>query len=190
MTDEEFCVKCGVKLSKDAYFCPSCGYHVPGKEEAEKAAERNYLINMFQSHAKWAGYLMLIYGIPLLILGLYYLFDSNGIANSLWNDSNIHQQLVDWGITYDELVKYLQYWGAGWLISGVAGILSAVLCIKRRSYILALILSMISVVFAITGFITFLIGLIAFWLVASSKLGFEEYKDDLEEFLKDQTEKQ
>jgi hypothetical protein len=62
-------------------------------------------------------------------------------------------------------------------------ILSSLLCIKRKSYVLALILCIVSVIFSITGFITFLFGLIAFWLVASSKLGFEEYKDDLEEYL-------
>lgn len=183
MTDQDFCAKCGIKLSSDVYYCPSCGYHIPGKKEAEVKVEKDLVRTTLQSRAKWAGYLMLIYGIPLLIMGVYYMVASGSIADALWNDPNVHKQLVDWGITYDELVKYLQYWGIGWFVSGAMAILSSLLCIKRKSYVLALILCVVSVIFSITGFITFLFGLIAFWLVASSKLGFEEYKDDLEEYL-------
>lgn len=183
MSEQSFCEKCGVRINADAHFCPSCGYRIPGRNEEEVAKERQFVRDMVLNRAKWAGYLMLIYGIPLIIVGVYYFVASDSIANAIWNDPTAHQQLVDWGLTFDDVTNYLSYWGIGWLVSGIAGICSAVLCIKRVHYIPAVILCIVSVIFSITGFLSLIIGLIAFWLVISSRLGFKEYEDKLDEIV-------
>lgn len=184
MTNQErFCEKCGINLGDNARFCPSCGFRIPGRNQEEIAKEKEMIRETAHIRSKWAGYLMLIYSLPLLVLGIYYFADAGGLASTLWNNPTTNQQFVEWGLVYDDIVKYLQYFGIGWLVTGISGIASAVLCIKRQHYYIALFLCIVSVLFSVTGFFTLIIGLIAFWFVISSAIGFKENEEKLEKIL-------
>ncbi|MCK9322396.1 MAG: zinc-ribbon domain-containing protein [Candidatus Methanomethylophilaceae archaeon] len=179
----EFCTQCGAKLNSNNHFCPECGAGVPGMNPEKVKAEKEAIRESIKGRLGWAGIMILVYSVPFLIMGLYYLFDSTSIANALWNNSTIHQQLINMGWTFENLKDYLMYFGAGWLISGATGIIAAVACFKRTNYYVAMIFCLISALFAITGIFAFLLGFLAFWFIMSSKLGFKENEAELEEQL-------
>lgn len=184
MTDQiEFCAQCGAKLSLNTKYCPECGNRVPGRNQEAVEAEKEMIRTAIRSRPRWAGYLMLIYGIPLLCMGLYYLIDAQGITDMLWQNSTFVDQMNSLGITMEEFEKYLIYFGSAWIISGASGIISAALCFTRKHYYVALVLCIISAILAVSGFIAMFFGLISFWIILSSKLGFKEYESKMEEEL-------
>ena len=146
-------------------------------------ADREVIRESVKARSKWAGYIMLIYGIPLLCLGLYYFIDAQGIVDALWQNSIFVEEMSELGITKGEAEQYLIYFGSAWIIAGAAGIISSILCFKRTHYYFALGLCAISALFAASGMFTLLLGIMAFWMILTSKYGFKEHEPKLEEEL-------
>jgi|GEM_PF-1263158 len=180
---ERFCSNCGASFSAETKYCPECGNRVPGMDPKAVEADREVIRESVKVRTKWAGYIMLIYGIPLLCLGLYYFIDAQGIVDMLGENSAIVEQMNELGITKSEVEEYLIYFGSAWIIAGVAGIVSSVLCFKRTHYYFALSLCAISALFAASGLFMLLLGIMAFWMILTSKYGFKEYESKLEEEL-------
>lgn len=184
MTDQnEFCTQCGAKLSPNTRYCPECGTRVPGRNPEAVEAEKEMIRTAVRSRPKWAGLLMLIYGLPLLCMGLYYFIDAHGITEMLWQNSTFVEQMIELGITQTEFEKYLAYFGVAWTISGASGVISAVLCFTRKYYYAALGLCILSAILAVSGFLALFFGLISFWIILSSKAGFKQFEGRLEEEL-------
>jgi hypothetical protein len=146
-------------------------------------ADREVIRESVKIRSKWAGYVMLIYGVPLLCLGLYCFIDAQGIVDMLWQNSIFVEEMSELGITKDEIEQYMIHLGSAWIIAGVTGTISSVLCFKRTHYYFALGLCAISALFATSGLFTFLLGIMAFWMILTSKYGFREYESKLEEEL-------
>lgn len=184
MTDQiEFCTQCGAKLSLNTKYCPECGNRVPGRNPEAVEADKEMVRTALRSRLSWAGFMMLIYGLPLLIMGLYYFIDAQGITDMLWQNSTFVEQMKELGITQAEFEQYVVYLGTAWIISGASGVISAALCFRRKGYYPALVLCIVSAILAVSGVFAFFLGLIAFWVILSSKAGFKEYAEKLEEEL-------
>ncbi len=184
MTDQyEFCTQCGAKLSPNTRYCPECGTRVPGRNPELVEAEKEAIRTSLRSRPRWAGWLMLIYGIPLLCLGLYYLIDAQSITDMFWQNPTFVEQMNALGITMADFEQYLVYLGTAWIISGASGIISAALCFYRRFYYAALALCIVSAILAVSGFLALFFGLISFWIILSSKGGFKEFEDEVEKEL-------
>lgn len=181
--NEQFCSNCGVKLDSNSHYCPSCGLRVPGRNEAQVAEEREAVAQVMKSRPRWAAYLMLVYGIPLLCLGIYYYIDASAITDALWDNSTFVDTMDDLGVTMSEYEQYIEWFGMAWVVSGVSAIASAMLCFVRKFYYLALVVCLISAIFSISGIFALLMSLLAFWLVVTSKFGFAEFEGELNEEL-------
>ena len=180
MDSQNFCEKCGQLLSENAKFCPACGTRVPGRSPEQVEEEKAQVHTFMTSRLKWAVALMLIYSIPFLIIGIWFTVDIDNIVNTLMTDPSLADYIEYYGITYDEAHAYVQYAGIAYLVSSVCGILSSVLCWKRKLYWVALILCIISMFTGVAGLFALFMGLFAFWIILSSKMAFQEYSEQLE----------
>lgn len=181
--NQNFCVHCGQMLAEDAKFCPACGTRVPGRNEEQVMAERQAVRDVVKSRLNWAVALMLIYSIPFLIIGVYFLVDLEGIVSMVMTDPLYADYVNYYGWTYDELYEALKYVGYMYIASSVCGIVSAVLCLKKTLYWVALILCLLSMFVGAMGLFALFMGMFAFWIVLTSKMAFREYQDQFEEEL-------
>ena len=181
--NQNFCVHCGQTLAVDAKFCPACGTRVPGRNQEQVMEERQAVRDVVKSRLNWAVALMLIYSIPFLIIGAYLLVDLDGIVNMIMTDP-LYADYVDYyGWTYDQLHEVFQYAGYAYILSSVCGIISAVLCYRKTMYWVALILCIVSMFTGAMGLFALFMGMFAFWIILTSRLGFREYQDQFEEEL-------
>lgn len=176
--DNNFCTRCGHSLSGMDKFCPECGFRVPGRNPEQEAKEIEALDNALDTRVKWAGYLMLAYSIPFLIMGIWVLVDQSYIIDTLWG---YYQDYA--GVTEAELEEFVRYAGYMYIVSSVAGIASAVFCIKKKMFWIALVLCMVSMLTGVAGFLSLFMGLIALWIILTSKPVFDgkTAKDLIEE---------
>ena len=181
--NQNFCEKCGQYLNEGAAFCPACGARVPGRSPEQIEAEREQVRSVMASRLKWAAMMMLVYSIPFLVLGIYISVSLDSIVSELINNPSYESYMELIGLFETELHTLLQQCGLMFIVSSVCGILSSVLCFKRRLYWVAVILCILSFIIGSTGFFALFMGLGAFWLLLSSKLAFDEYSDKLDEEL-------
>ncbi|MGN0098262.1 MAG: zinc ribbon domain-containing protein [Candidatus Methanomethylophilaceae archaeon] len=181
--NQNFCVKCGQFLDEGARFCPACGMRVPGRSLEQVEAEREEVRSLMTSHLKLAAIMMLVYSIPFLIIGIVITVSLDSIVDELINNPSYESYMEIMGLSETELHDVLQQCGLMYIVSSVCGVLSSVLCFKRRMYWVAVLLCILSFLIGSTGFFALFMGLGAFWLLLSSKLVFSEYSDMLDEEL-------
>ncbi len=181
--NQEFCVRCGHYLTEGAQFCPECGLRVPGRSPEQVEAEKEQIRSLISKRLDYAAILMLIYSVPFLIVGAYLVLDLNGVVQMLLSNPTYADLISSYGLTESELHDFLMWSSVAYIASSAMGIVSAVLCHKRRMYWLALSLCVMSMLTGVAGFIAMMMALGAFWMILSSKMAFREYESRFEEEL-------
>lgn len=181
--NQNFCIRCGEVLATDAKFCPKCGVRIPGRNQEQVEEERQAVRDGLKYRLYWAIALMLIYSVPFLIIGIYFVADLDGIVNTIMTDPFYASYVDYYGWTYDELYDVLQVASYAYIISSICGIAAAVLCWKRVGYWAALVLCIISMFVGATGLFALFLGMFAFWAILTSKLSFKKYEGQLEQEL-------
>lgn len=165
MSEEiNFCTRCGRKLSENDRFCPECGFRVAEPDPEEQKAAEAAVFDAMASRLRISVVLMLIYAIPMLILGLYILVDASTITDVLYG---AYQEYA--GVTEAEIDQLVKWAGYAYLVSGVTGCAASALCLKTKAYWVAVTLCMMSMFTGVMGFFALFMGMIAFWLVLTSK---------------------
>lgn len=178
--NQKFCTRCGKQLGQDVTFCPDCGLRVPGMAPEQVEQERGMVREILDSRLKWAAAMMLIYSIPFLILGVYIAVGVDGFVDELFTNPAYADYVDFYGLTPDEVTEICQYVSIMYVVSSICGIVSAVLCLKKRMYWVASIFCVLSFLLGCVGFFALFMGLGAFWLIMTSKLGFQEYSEKLD----------
>jgi hypothetical protein len=168
---EQFCTQCGTTIADDAQFCPKCGKAVEGRDAATKEKQQ---IAQFQnaineSRIGWLVFLLAIYSIPAIIIGLYYAIDPSAMANAAWNNESIKQWLIDNNITYDQLVNYFRYFGYIIIASGAMVLVSLICTWKRTAWKIAFIACMIGSFLCFFSIFGIIIGLLVAWMIYGTK---------------------
>lgn len=179
--NQNFCEKCGQYLNEGAAFCPACGKRVPGRSPEQVEAEREGIRTAMASRLKWAAIMMLAYSIPFLLIGIYVSVSLDTLVSELVNNPSYESYMELVGLSEAELHDLLQQSGILFIVSSLCGVLSSVLCFRRRLYWGAVILCILSFLIGSTGFFALFMGLGAFWLLLSSKLVFSEYSERFDE---------
>ena len=174
---KQFCTRCGRYLEQGVSFCPDCGLRVPGRSQEQIEEEKAQVRSAMNTRLKWAGIMMLVYSIPFLIIGIYIFVCLDGFVNELFTNPAYADYVDFYGLTQDEMTAFLKYVALIYIASSACGIVSSILCFKRRLYWVAMVLCVMSFLMGTMGFFGLFIGLGAFWMLMSSKLCFEEYSD-------------
>lgn len=180
-SSQNFCTRCGRKLEPGTAFCPECGLRVPGKSEEQVREEKEQIRGFLQTRLKWAAAMMLIYSIPFLIIGVYISVSLDSLVNELFTNPAYSDVIDFYGLTESEMTDLFGYLGILYIISSLFGIVSSVLCLKRRMYWVAMVLCIMSFLTGAAGLFALFMGLGAFWMILGSKLGFQEYADQFDE---------
>ena len=176
---ESFCTQCGAKLEPGATFCSACGKGVSemsGSSDAGASpsgpAPGRTANAPNNEPMRTISFAILIWGVFAAIFGAYCLIASDSIVQIL-KDTGTWQQFVDMGYT-ESYVKDIFVWsGALMLASGLTALLSAHFVYRGERFQIAFVMCLISTLFACTGIITFVIGLIVCYQIYKYKSQFK-----------------
>ena len=73
MTDTSFCTRCGQRVSEEALYCPACGAPIEGRVDPGTGMTSQQILEdrMDDSRMNFIKVLLLIYGLPVLVIGFY-----------------------------------------------------------------------------------------------------------------------
>ncbi len=178
-----FCPKCGASLPADSNYCPECGAILGNVGSTQNAASAP-VDKTTEPMSGWfliSTFCLTLYGIVMLISGIYLVIDTPALLdmmNQVYLDAygmSIYQELSEllgMEITRDYLVQIFTTAGIGAIISAIVALVSAVLCYKRRFYMITLALTVIVMLISIfTGgsLLSLIVGLIVLFGIYSSK---------------------
>ncbi|MCL1979278.1 MAG: zinc ribbon domain-containing protein [Methanomassiliicoccaceae archaeon] len=165
-----FCTNCGAPLRDSDTFCNSCG--------AAKNAGAARTPSSAQRYPEQKGNKLMVFGLLSAIwaiaaigLGLNYILSADAIASELDSYEGIWEALYDAGITYDTIVGWITIIGAVLVSSGVFAAVTALLCLIKRAYTVALIACILS---SVLGLVVLLgaIGFVVAYFLSKEKNNF------------------
>lgn len=183
--NQNFCIRCGQILSDSDKFCPACGARVPGRSPEQVEAERQAVRDGMSRRLNWAVALMLIYGIPFLIIGVWMLVDLNGIVETFMSSPTYAGYIEYYGLSEAEIHDLFYWESIAYVIAGVCGIVSGILCYKRTGYWAAVLLCLVSMFTGAAGLFALFMGMFAFWIIITSRPVFTKYQGELEDALQE-----
>ena len=170
-----FCVKCGISLDDSDRFCPNCGERVPGMNPEQVAEEKETIRGALDSRMKWHIIMMMLYAVPFLFLGIYIMYNSDFLVDFI-----MENPIEGMDLTEDLVVQGVKVLAVAYLISALSAVVSSVCCYKKKYYWVAVVTCFISMFTGIAGFFALFMGMFALLQIITSKLGFEEYSEQLE----------
>lgn len=161
-TQKRYCTACGAEVGPNDTFCPSCGASVTAQEQAANnpvanpnAGKNDNLTTIGVLIALWAAF--------SIIVGIWFIVSADAILDL------IHQA----GVTYVDYTKdAIVLSGAIVLAGGITAAISAVCCLMRKLYPIALAMCIVSAITAFSGILTFIIGLLMAYFIYKNKWAF------------------
>lgn len=175
-----FCSQCGKELPYNAQFCQYCGGVVAGTAADEKRKDDFKKMEDAANEGRISliTFLILIYGIPALIMGIYALCSVGSLAHDIWTDTNIHQYLLNLGFNSETMVRDTLQWMAVVLtVSGACACASAILCFLRRYWLVAVILCFAAAILCVWSIFGAIIGIFVGWMLITAKISFDEPRE-------------
>ena len=191
MEERPFCPACGNYLASGATYCAQCGRPVDNiPEGAENVAEpqnQNYqypgivvneefLKELSEKRMRLVLTLLLVHGILFTIVGLVLLFD-----RPLIDDLSNGNGMVSWflgviGLSPNRLADMPDAFLWFYPLTGIFALATAAVCVKRTSYIMAIVTAGISFFTCINTVVPFLYMLLTYWMVCGSRYAFNNKK--------------
>jgi Predicted membrane protein len=173
--DLGFCTSCGAELDPKAMYCPACG--TPSSTEAAAELYADAMTAVAEIRVFKAALYLAIATIPSLILGIYFLFSADSLAQAamdILEDTFGHEFIIDNNITEEYLRS--TYVTSGYALIGIAalGFLGSVLCYKKKMYWVVLVISMVVLIAGVTTIVGLIVGILALWNIMSSKVAFNQ----------------
>jgi hypothetical protein len=174
MEDLNFCPVCGKNVPPGTTYCPACGCRLgdPASEMREEVAEKR----MGVERITIATVLILIYSIPMVLLGIWIFISAGSASNIIFNDPDFAwyaDQLISYGYTASSLTSLIEAVGLMAIVAGSVGVAAAVLALTRRLWIIAMMLCMLSALIGTVTIFGLILGLIAFWMLYRARPAFE-----------------
>jgi len=178
MEDINFCPACGKNVEPGTPYCPACGARLndPASEKMEMTEKAQAERKMGSDRTVIAAVLMLVYSVPMLLMGVYFFADAGGLAHEIFTSPSLTSsvdQIIALG--YDEawLASIIEITGILMILSGAVGVFAAVLAFMKKFWVLAIILCIMSALIGIVTLFGLILGLIAFWMLYKAKPVFE-----------------
>jgi hypothetical protein len=159
-----FCTGCGANIRSSDEFCPSCGLNL---REKKAPAARQYEQKTYRLYIVAA--LGLIWAIYALYDGINTISNIDRTMNDLVNTP--YWDLIS-GSTEDLIRTMMLTMGYIMIASAILAAITAVFCILKKMYIVALIACILGSILSLI-FIVGFIGLFCAYLITKSKWEFE-----------------
>lgn len=182
MTEEsKFCTGCGKNLEPGMQFCPQCGKVVAGSDaEAAFKQEMGDAAKAWNSiNRTWLMFFLLVYAIPVVVGGLYVLFDSSSLADSVWASAEFQKWIENHDLNYtiDDVRGYIEMAAALMTLSGVFAFVSCGCIYKKRKWLVAVICCSIAAVLCFWSVFGMIVGFLVAWIIVGSKQLFDDRSD-------------
>jgi len=178
MDESKFCSACGRTLEPGMQFCPQCGKVVSGSasDKDMKQQEKEFIATMNEGRRMWLVFIVGIYAIPALILGIFALLDAGNIANMIWSDTEFQKWITTHGYKYtlSDIQNYVTYATALMTASGACALGTMVLLYLRKMWIAAVILCFIAAFLCFWSIFGVILGIFVAWTIFESRDVFED----------------
>ena len=147
-------------------------------EEQMIADQQEAYMQYQESRMYFVSFLIAIYAIPAIFIGLFTLFNADVFASSVFTHPDFVNWLVnhpEYDITLGDVETYFYTFGGLCTGSGVAGIVSLVTICLRRFWVLSTVACFISTLLCIWSIFGLVIGFFVSMMILSAKDFF--YKD-------------
>ena len=160
-----FCTGCGANIRSSDEFCPSCGLSL---KEKKAPAARQY------EQKTYRLYIVAILGVIWAIYALFYGIDLISNIDQAMNNltSNPYWDAISDIYTEDVLKSLMITLAYLMIASGILAAITAVFCILKKMYIVALIACILGSILSLI-FIVGIVGFICVYLITKSKWEFE-----------------
>jgi len=178
MDESKFCTECGKPVEAGMQFCPQCGKVVSGSAADEKIKEQEEEIGKFVTIARrnWLIFILAIYAIPAIILGLVALIDAPASASAIWSSAEfqewIHAHSIS--LTQADLQNYITYASSLALASGICALISLIMIFLRKLWIVAVVACLMAAILCFWSIFGVFIGILVTWMIVGSKDIFED----------------
>ena len=185
MSQDYYCSQCGNKLEPTMQFCPRCGTVIAGSaaEEQMIADQKEAYMQYQESRMTFVLFLLAIYSIPVLILGIIALVNADLAASTIFNSLEFQNWITnhpETGIGESDIKGYLSWIGGMCTASGIAGIITMVTIILRKYWIVGTIACFASTILCVWSLFGFIIGFFVSMMVLSAKdYFFKDYATNL-----------
>jgi len=170
MDEVNFCPACGKNVPPGTQYCPACGSclsdQVPERRETE--AEKR----MGADRTKIAAILILIYSMPLILFGIYFYVAAGDLTNEIFSNPRFVELVAPY-YTPGALESFIQLMGLASIIAGSIGVVTAILALMRKFWVLTIILCIMSALIGALTLFGLILGLIAFWMLYKARPVFE-----------------
>jgi len=173
--NQKFCAKCGATITDPSSFCPECGAPISGSpgDIKLKAEYKQLETEVNNVRVTWAGLIILLYSVPVIIGCIFGIIYIDNVVNGLITNGDFYQWMIENNVSESQVRSYLGYMFYAEIAVGLISVLTAVLCFMRKFWFVAVILCMISAIFGTLYLFGLLLGLLAFWMILSSKPAFD-----------------
>ncbi len=181
---DRYCTECGAPLGADDKFCPACGAEMKDVDSYTAAADIPGSRSAAGRPGEYAGRLQMLsiltilWGGFALIFAVSVLSSVDTLVNSIVDQlkatsyegyENMWAYLVANGINEDTFRMIFWAMGGTFAASGALGLVSGFLMFKKQHYTIAMVALLVCVLTSITGFASFIIGLIVFIMFTKCK---------------------
>ena len=180
MSQDYFCSQCGNKLEPYMQFCPKCGTVISGSAAEEQMIQdqQEAYMQYHESRMNLIMFLLAIYSIPVLLMGIIILIDAEMAANTIWASDEFQNWIInhpDIDVNVADIKDCFTALGTMCTLSGVAGVISLICILARKYWIVATVACFISTLLCIWSVFGFIIGFFVSMMILSGKDYF--YKD-------------
>ena len=180
MTDTSFCTKCGMRVSEEALYCPACGAPIEGRvdQSTGMSAQQAMENQIVSSRMNFITMLLLIYGLPIVIIGICAVISAGHVTSILIVDDMVQEAMAQYSLTEADIKSAITYGGAIFAVSGGLALLSAICVHKRRYWIVAVLGAGAASILCTMSIFGVFIGLMVTWMIVDMKSQFDVDKTD------------
>ncbi len=178
MDESRFCTECGKPVEAGMQFCPQCGKVISGSaaDEEMKKQEKEFGEYISLARRNWLIFVLAIYAIPAIVVGLIALIDAPSSASAIWSSTEFQEWIRSHGITITlaDLQSYITYAASLTLGSGVCAMISLILIFLKKLWIIAVATCMMAAILCFWSIFGMFIGFLVTWMIIGAKDIFEE----------------
>ena len=175
MDDINFCPTCGKELPAGSTFCLACGTNLNNPVKST-APMNNFDEPRNQKRIDTSVILLFICAAIGLITGIAGVVASDAVADMFFGGvwDSMEAEMTEMGFTWADMLAEIEFLGMVLVFGGVLALIAAVLAQKRRVWIAAFAMSLISMLILALTVLGFILCFVAVWKLYKARSAFTD----------------